>query len=119
MVSLRGWVVGGSFDIPTIGRSSGFFDRYSFVVYRCGGNVALTSFPAMPHRVAMLVFPGFQLLDAAGPIAAFDAAGRYALRVVAKEPGVVRSSCGVAWLAEPLPRVSDVDTLLVSGGPGV
>jgi transcriptional regulator GlxA family with amidase domain len=73
----------------------------------------------MPHRVAVLVFPDFQLLDAAGPVAAFEAAGGYAVRVVARDPGLVRSSSGVAWQAEPLPRASDIDTLLVSGGQGV
>jgi transcriptional regulator GlxA family with amidase domain len=67
----------------------------------------------------MLVFPGFQLLDAAGPIAAFEVAGRYALRVVARDGGPVRSSSGVTWMAEALPRSSDIDTLVVSGGPGV
>ena len=67
----------------------------------------------------MLVFPGFQLLDAAGPIAAFEAAGHYAVRVVAGQAGTVRSSSGVGWIAEALPRASEVDTLLVSGGSGV
>ena len=28
--------------------------------------------PAMPRTVAVLIFPDFQLLDAAGPIAAFE-----------------------------------------------
>jgi transcriptional regulator GlxA family with amidase domain len=73
----------------------------------------------MPHSVAVLVFPGFQLLDAAGPIAAFEAAGRYAVRVVAREAGTVRSSSGVGWVAEGLPRAGEVDTLVVSGGIGV
>ena len=73
----------------------------------------------MSHRIAMLVFPGFQLLDAAGPIAAFEVAGHYAVRVVAREAGAVQSSSGVAWVAEGLPRSSEVDTLLVSGGVGV
>lgn len=73
----------------------------------------------MSHRVAMLVFPDFQLLDAAGPIAAFEAAGGYAIQVVALEPGLVHSSSRVAWQAEQLPRLCDIDTLLVSGGDGV
>ena len=30
----------------------------------------------MPRRVAFLIFPGFQLLDAAGPISTFEIAGR-------------------------------------------
>lgn len=67
----------------------------------------------------MLVFPDFQLLDAAGPIAAFEVARRYTVRVVAREAGSVRSSSGVAWVAEGLPRASEIDTLLVSGGKGV
>ena len=79
----------------------------------------------MPHRIAVLVFPDFQLLDAAGPLAAFEVAsryrdGHYALSVVAAQPpGLVRSSSGVAWAAEALPRASEVDTLLVAGGDGV
>ncbi len=78
----------------------------------------------MPHRIALLVFPDFQLLDAAGPAAAFEVAaayrdGHYVQRVVAAQPGSVRSSSGVAWVAEALPRSSEVDTLLVAGGDGV
>lgn len=96
-----------------------FIDGVSVSAYRGGGNVALTTFSAMSHRVAVLVFPGFQLLDAAGPIAAFEVSERYALRVIAVAAGDVRSSSGVAWVAEGLPRATDVDTLLVSGGPGV
>jgi len=78
----------------------------------------------MAHRLAVLVFPDFQLLDAAGPLAAFEVASRYrdahyALRVVAVQPGLVRSSSGVAWAAVALPRASEVDTVLVAGGDGV
>ncbi|KER66005.1 AraC family transcriptional regulator [Burkholderia cepacia] len=78
----------------------------------------------MTHRVAMLVYPGFQLLDAAGPVAAFEMADYartpyYAVRIVAAQPGLVRSSSGVSWHAEPLPEAADLDTLLVAGGDGV
>ncbi|HJV95878.1 MAG TPA: GlxA family transcriptional regulator, partial [Albitalea sp.] len=31
----------------------------------------------MSHRIAVLVFPDFQVLDAAGPVAAFEVASRY------------------------------------------
>lgn len=72
----------------------------------------------MSRRISILVFPGFQLLDAAGPISAFEAAGGYALRVIAPEAGIVRSSSGVAWVADGLPRNAG-DTLLVAGGEGV
>ena len=72
----------------------------------------------MPRRIAVLTFPGFQLLDAAGPIAAFEAAGGYELRVVATVAGPVRSSSGVSWLAQGMPRGGG-DTLMVAGGEGV
>jgi transcriptional regulator GlxA family with amidase domain len=77
----------------------------------------------MPRRIAFLIYPEFQLLDAAGPIAAFEIAGRYrpgsyALRVVAEEPGLVPSSSGVSMRAAPLGRASDIDTLVVTGGDG-
>jgi transcriptional regulator GlxA family with amidase domain len=97
---------------------------HSIAAYRVGSNVALPTFSAMTHRVAVLVFPDFQLLDAAGPVAAFEVAtayveGSYRLRTVAAQPGLVRSSSGVAWQAEALPRSTEVDTLLVAGGDGV
>jgi transcriptional regulator GlxA family with amidase domain len=36
----------------------------------------------MTRRICVLVFPDFQLLDAAGPIAAFESAGAYKVRTV-------------------------------------
>lgn len=76
-----------------------------------------------PHRIALVVFPGFQLLDAAGPIAAFEIAGRitpgaYALEVVAMTPGWVASSSGAALMAQPLNGAAAIDTLVISGGDG-
>ena len=43
----------------------------------------------MARRIGFLIFDGFQILDAAGPIAAFEIAGRYcegayALEVIAE-----------------------------------
>ncbi len=77
----------------------------------------------MPRRVDFLIYPDFQLLDAAGPIAAFEIAerykpGSYALRVVAVEPGLVVSSSGASMHAGPLGRALAVDTLVVAGGDG-
>jgi transcriptional regulator GlxA family with amidase domain len=77
----------------------------------------------MRRAVAFLIFPDFQLLDAAGPIAAFEIAeyvrpGSYVLSVVASEPGVVRSSSGAAMAARGLPSSGKVDTLVVAGGNG-
>jgi transcriptional regulator GlxA family with amidase domain len=77
----------------------------------------------MTRRIAFLVYPGFQLLDAAGPIAAFETAeryrpGSYSLRVVAAQPGLVASSSGVPLPALSFGRAPDVDTLIISGGDG-
>ena len=77
----------------------------------------------MPRTVAVLIFPQFQLLDAAGPITVFEAAGRdaapppYRLRVMASAAGPVVSSCGVPLVAEPLIDGA-LDTLIVAGGWG-
>lgn len=77
----------------------------------------------MRRRVAFLVFPDFQLLDAAGPISAFEIAerhvpGTYELRVIAKEAGVVASTSGASMNAVPLGRPASIDTLVVVGGEG-
>lgn len=77
----------------------------------------------MTRRVAFLIYPGFQILDAAGPIAAFEIAARYApmhyqLRVIAAEPGLVASSSGASMRAERFGQAHAVDTLVVAGGDG-
>jgi transcriptional regulator GlxA family with amidase domain len=77
----------------------------------------------MTRQVAFLIYADFQLLDAAGPIAAFEIAERYrprsyALRVVAAKSGLVASSSGVSLNAVALGRAKRVDTLIVSGGNG-
>jgi transcriptional regulator GlxA family with amidase domain len=75
------------------------------------------------RTVGILIFPEFQLLDAAGPIAAFELAGRlappgYRLLIFAPAAGPVRSSSGAALTAERLPAEERLDTLLVAGGRG-
>ncbi|HZZ88106.1 MAG TPA: GlxA family transcriptional regulator [Caulobacteraceae bacterium] len=77
----------------------------------------------MPHRLGLLIFPGFQILDATGPIAAFEIAGRYGdgayeIEVVAMQAGPVRSSSGVSLIASAAAEVRPFDTLIVSGGDG-
>ena len=47
--------------------------------------------------IGVLVFPGFQLLDAAGPISVFEIAARLtgkapSIKLIAVRPGPVRSS---------------------------
>ena len=74
--------------------------------------------------IGFLVFPDFQLLDAAGPIAAFETASRimaepvYRLHVLAAAAGPVVSSSGVALLAQQMTGAPRFDTLLVAGGIG-
>ena len=63
-----------------------------------------------------------KLLNAAGPIAVFDAAREcaaapYWLRVMANAAGAVTSSSGAQLMAEPLFE-DPVDTLIVTGGRG-
>ena len=74
----------------------------------------------MRREIAIVVFPGFQLLDAAGPIAVFEMAERfrpdsYAIKVLAPGGGSVRSSSGVCLASEPLGQ-ERFDTVIVSGG---
>jgi transcriptional regulator GlxA family with amidase domain len=77
----------------------------------------------MPRLITFLIYRDFQLLDAAGPIAAFEIAerhrpGSYSLRVVAAEAGSVMSSAGVSLQASSFARAARVDTLVVAGGDG-
>jgi transcriptional regulator GlxA family with amidase domain len=74
--------------------------------------------------IGVLIFPDFQLLDAAGPISVFEIAGRYAgagqpIRTLAATPGPVRSSSGVEMLARGLKPSAAISTLIVAGGEGV
>ena len=75
------------------------------------------------HRVAIVVFPGLQPLDAVGPHEVFAGANQrtpsYDVRLVAREPGPVRGESGLALHAEPLGDPAAVDTLLLAGGFGV
>ena len=78
----------------------------------------------MTRHIAFLIFPGFQILDAAGPICAFETAtrirpGAYALHIMAARPGAIGSSSGAALMAGGLARPPAVDTLVVAGGDGI
>lgn len=73
--------------------------------------------------IGVLVFPDFQLLDAAGPASAFDIAHRITgaatpVRLVAVTPGEVRSSSGIAMVARAA-KSAALTTLIVAGGLGV
>jgi transcriptional regulator GlxA family with amidase domain len=72
----------------------------------------------------LVFFPDFQLLDASGPISAFEIAARFAenapsIKILAETPGPVRSSSGVEMLARGLRPSGAITTLIVAGGEGV
>lgn len=71
-------------------------------------------------RCIILLIEGFQILDMSGPAAVLEVASRIAgdarpIEVVAGNPGLVRSSSGVAVLAKPFGDPRTVDTLIVTG----
>jgi transcriptional regulator GlxA family with amidase domain len=74
----------------------------------------------MAIEIAVVIHPGFQLLDVAGPTAAFEIAerfrpGSYIVTLLAPSGGKVESSSGLALSATPLCEGS-FDTVIVSGG---
>ncbi|TMR96888.1 GlxA family transcriptional regulator [Nonomuraea basaltis] len=79
----------------------------------------------MQRRILIVVFPGFQLLDLAGPADVFATAGLlapggYRVEVVAVRAGAVPAGNGVEVTAGALGEVTGpIDTLMVAGGPSV
>jgi transcriptional regulator GlxA family with amidase domain len=75
----------------------------------------------MTRTIALVLHPGFQLLDAAGPTTAFEIAERFqpgSYSRVLMAPGgggEVESSSGVGMTAGPL-RQGAVDTVILAGG---
>ena len=74
--------------------------------------------------IGVLIFPDFQLLDAAGPISVFEIAARLskatpAIKTLAATPSAVRSTSGVEMLARGLKPSSAITTLIIAGGEGV
>ncbi len=82
------------------------------------------SFYAMSKTIAFLVFDRFQILDATGPMAAFEMPMQvlqpvpYGLRFVSARGGIITSSSGAALITEPFERVPSIDTLIIAGGQG-
>jgi len=74
--------------------------------------------------IAVLIYPGFQLLDASGPASVFEIARRFVptapkVKMIAACAGPVRSSSGVEVLASGINARSAITTLIVAGGLGV
>jgi len=75
------------------------------------------------RTLGLLIFPDFQLLDVAGPVAAFEIAARYVpgayeIRILARDGGLVASSSGARMQAEAFAEAPPLDTLMISGGEG-
>lgn len=73
--------------------------------------------------MSCLLYPGFQMLDVAGPTAVFTLAGDhgvagYAFEAVAEAAGAVRSSSGLTINATAAAADASFDTLFVPGGLG-
>lgn len=75
--------------------------------------------------IGVYIYRDFQILDAVGPISAFELAARvcdlpaYRLTILAREEGSVASSSGVALQATAAMNCEPLDTLIVVGGLGV
>ncbi len=71
------------------------------------------------HRVVLLAYDGLQILDATGPAAVFEAAGRvgapYAIALASILGGPVRSSSGIVVQTETWMGSASTDTLIVPG----
>lgn len=82
----------------------------------------------MSCNLYFVLYPRFQLLDVAGPVAAFEAAndlrpGSYVLHLLSEQGGPVASSSGLTLASQPFatarPLTQAGDTLLTVGGHGV
>ncbi|WP_345694502.1 AraC family transcriptional regulator, partial [Nonomuraea thailandensis] len=74
------------------------------------------------HRIAFVIFDGFQSLDLVGPHEVFQRAGGYDCSVVAPRSGPVHAESGLpvhAGFGVTALRPSGFDTLIVAGGAGV
>ncbi len=71
------------------------------------------------HQVALLVYDGFQILDATGPAAVFEMAGRvgapYGLVLASISGAPTRSSGGIVVETETWTGSASADTLIVPG----
>ena len=82
------------------------------------------------HHVAIVIYPGFELLDATGPASVFNVANRtlaqrgaasfYEIVLVSAKCGAVKSSSGVALETRPIAGLqpAEAQTLLIAGAEG-
>lgn len=71
------------------------------------------------RHLAVILFDGFELLDAFGPIELFSAMPGVKIELVAQRSGPVRSAQGIEVIAElEYGELNDADIILVPGGMG-
>lgn len=86
-----------------------------------GVNGSFTLYSAIMHRIGFFIFPDHQILDLAGPFAAFETATRlsgrplYRLDTLSRAGGLVGSRGGVPVSTVPADEAR-LDTLIVCGG---
>ena len=76
------------------------------------------------HRVALIIFKGFQLLDTAGPASVYGAANdalgypAYDVAIISREGGAVGASCGLAIESHALATIDPTvfDSVFITGG---
>jgi transcriptional regulator GlxA family with amidase domain len=97
------------------------------------GTPTLSEFPPATRTVGIVAFDGIELLDLTGPMDVFGLANvglrssglraepAYRFRVLAKEAGLVNTSCGLRIHADSAfgELYDDIDTLLVPGSPEI
>ena len=78
----------------------------------------------MTRAIALFLIDDFQLLDATGPMTAFEVASHlaheepYRIVLVGSAAGRARASVGVALDVEAVSDIETIDTLIVAGGLG-
>lgn len=77
----------------------------------------------MTRTIGIFLYDDFQLLDASGPVTAFEIAGRmapdaYRLAILSIGGSPARSSSGIAIETAAVANADAIDTLLVVGGEG-
>lgn len=78
----------------------------------------------MQRSIAIVVCPGFEMLDLSGPLCAFGTArnfygAEYDFTVLSPRGGLVETYTGIPVGTRAFPAAKKVDTMLVAGGPAV
>lgn len=93
-------------------------------MYGVDATAAASQTGLMTRSVVLAGFPGVQALDLIGPHDVFSGAalltdGGYRVSLVSHDGQPIRTSGSLAFVTEPMPDPTDIDTLLIPGGAGV